>query len=129
MHTPDYNELLEAVLPLVVSEGVDVISYAEGFVRCPGHELHTTHSRPCDCKLYVNVWQGKLVPRIYCFHETCRDRVEVVNQRLCRAALEGRAQISPVAATQFAEPWTSQTVTADFAELSDDLRYTLPHQK
>lgn len=78
-------EALRGVAELVVGVPIRWENDVTGFLPCPGATLHTTPTRPQDCRVKLDG-----APTIYCFHASCDSMVVAANQRL-RSAL-GRAQ-------------------------------------
>ena len=73
---------LEAVLPLLAASGIEVTDPANGLVTCPGMDRHATTNGRRDCVVYIN--NG--VPRLHCFHQSCRSVRESLNAELYRLA-------------------------------------------
>jgi len=63
-----------------VTGPVEWINDCEGFLPCPGHDLHGNKSGRRDCKVYLDK-----VPTIYCVHQSCADPVAKLNRELRRA--------------------------------------------
>lgn len=78
-------EALRGVAEQAVGVPIRWENEVTGFLPCPGAALHTTPSRPQDCRVKLDG-----APTIFCFHASCAPMVVTANQRL-RSAL-GRAQ-------------------------------------
>lgn len=63
-----------------VTGPVEWINEWEGFLTCPGQDLHTNTSGDRDCKIYLDK-----VPTIYCVHQSCASPVANLNRELRRA--------------------------------------------
>jgi len=87
------DDAFAAILPLLEATEIEVISHDDGFVKCPGRELHTNPSASKDCKVYTNLVNGIWVPCLNCFHQSCSEVIEACNRRLYRAALAGRPRV------------------------------------
>ena len=73
---------VDAILPMLAACGVEVTDSMNGFVVCPGIHLHTTVNGPRDCIVYNN--NG--IPRLHCFHQSCRAMRDALNVELYRSA-------------------------------------------
>lgn len=71
-----------------VTGPVEWINDYEGFLPCPGHDLHGNKSGKRDCKVYLD-----RVPTIYCVHQSCEAAVATLNKQL-RRALSGQDHIT-----------------------------------
>ena len=76
------DQAREAAFTLLLAEGIDVLSIDDGYVECPGAAFHTTPTADSDCKVFFNIRNNVLIPRLHCFHSSCRDFVQKCNQRL-----------------------------------------------
>lgn len=76
LDTTDMPDWVECKLDEMGSE---VIDFAEGFIVCPGENLHTTPTGPNHCTVFHNA-DGSWV--IYCHHQSCRDAVAAANAAL-----------------------------------------------
>lgn len=87
------DDAFEAILPLLEAEGIEVICHDNHLVDCPGQAFHTAPSAISDCKVFLNDVNGTLVPRLHCFHTSCREVLQECNLRLYRAALAGKLHV------------------------------------
>ena len=46
-------------------------------ITCPGHDLHTTPTKPTDTTVFTD-----RTPTIHCFHKSCKETVEQANRSL-----------------------------------------------
>lgn len=72
----------EAMIRLLLLCGIEVLDIKEGYVRCPGENLHENVTLASHCKAYPN--DG--VPHLHCFHDSCQAEVQAANQCLRLAA-------------------------------------------
>jgi len=72
------EESILAIAPILNAVGVEILSPSDGFVRCPGVELHTNRNADSDCSAFSN--DG--IPRLHCFHQSCKSVVQAKNREL-----------------------------------------------
>jgi hypothetical protein len=87
------EEEARAMMEILKEEGIIALS-EEGYVECPGKELHTTTNEPDNCRIFFNQRENFWAPFLYCFHRSCLQRLQDCNHRMCyqaarRAALRG----------------------------------------
>lgn len=63
---------------------VDWVSDCQGFIECPGKELHSTPTGKKDCKVNIDG-----APNLYCFHQSCAAVLEPLSKALQRALPSG----------------------------------------
>ena len=66
----------------------------QGYILCPGHQLHSTSNGPRDCRVYLHP-----VPSLNCFHSTCKELVREKAKALRRALNSGHTELKPVKLT------------------------------
>ena len=65
----------------ILGDTVDWQDETTGYLDCPGQDLHTTPDGPKDCRIKIDG-----APTISCFHQSCSEEIDDVNQQL-RAAI------------------------------------------
>jgi len=67
---------------------VEWINDYQGFITCPGQDLHGNSNSKKDCTVYLD-----RVPTIYCHHTSCAAPLATLNKKL-RQALSGQEHIT-----------------------------------
>ena len=70
---------LEGVRPILDKFEIEVLCAENSYVRCPGHDLHTTPNAESDCTIFCNK-DGTIIA--HCLHQSCRDRICELNAAL-----------------------------------------------
>lgn len=89
------------IADLLGSVGIEILSMENGFVVCPGRDLHRGRNSDHDCRAWVNADTG--APAIFCFHTSCYEVCAKLNSRL-REHILGRCR--PRSITLAAAPAT-----------------------
>lgn len=70
---------LENIHSILKAREVEVLCWENGYVRCPGIDLHTTANAESDCKIFFNE-DGSVIA--YCLHQSCGDSTRELNAAL-----------------------------------------------
>lgn len=106
-HIGQIADILEGI-------GIVILCMEEGYVVCPGRDLHTGQNSDRDCRAWVNADTG--VPAIFCFHTSWSAVCAELNARLKENA---RGRHRRYRATTSASP-PAPTVTASLGDLTFD---------
>lgn len=85
-----------------------------GTLLCPGHTLHTKPTGLKDTILYLDG-----VPTLFCYHESCREQIDLANKAL-------RTELAPRSPEQREE---ARVKTSHLTQLSCDARKLLANKK